>query len=302
MRLGTNIHNFLRCGCTVTEALERVRHHGLRYVDFPGWNKFTPQYFPVSEQLKWGKKMEQLDMELVSAYYLPTNNLGSKYKDVRKAGIDELKPQAELIKNLGGKGYVICEPAGYPDYNEDLSNPEAFDNAIGSMKEFCDWCYTLDDKMAVMLEIIPYGGNINSVETMMDFIEKVGAPNLYVNCDIGHFSLQRVNPARLEKCGDRLIHAHVSDDDNRGHQGQMREADFVIGEGNTDFPAYIKALQKFNADANAKKAGFEECHCMFETWALNKGVPDFDYVLEASINYMLRYMPGVFDSSISYID
>ena len=245
--------------------------------------------------------MEQLGIEPFGCFYLPANNPGSKNPEIRLAAVEEMKPSARMIHNLGGKAIVFCEASGRAQYEEDLSKEEAFENAVETVKRFCEWVYDkLDPNLKVLLEIAPYGGSLCSVETLKRFCDLVDMPNCYINADLGHFNLQKVNGNRFKLAGDKMISVHMSDDDNHGDEGKIYERDCLIGQGTTDFKAYFKALQEMDIDGNARKAGLRECYCMLETFQVIDGAPNYDVVLRRSLDYIFQELPGVFDSSIFY--
>lgn len=299
MLLGTNIMGFLKSGYTVPEALERVKAHGLTCVDFPGFRVNMPQSRPVHEQLYWAKLLERMDIDPFGCFYLPKNNPGSKKADVRMAALEEMKPSARMINNLGGKAIVFCEASGRAQYEEDLSKEEAFYNAVETVKRFCEWTYNeVNPNLKVLLEIAPYGGSLCSVEKLKEFCDLVDMPNCYINADLGHFNLQKVNGNRFKLAGDRMISVHMSDDDNHGDEGKIYERDCLIGQGTTDFKAYFKALKEMDIEGNARKAGLKDCYCMLETFILNNGIADYDTVITRAMDYIFETLPGVFDSSI----
>lgn len=296
MRLGCTTSTYVKAGVPLEKAFEHLHDLGFHYVDLPGFHKFMPQFLPEREHFRLAKKLDSLDMSAYSTIYLPRNNMGSWDKDERLAAVEECKHSARFIDNMGGKAILLCEAGGRPDYHTDLDKDQAYDNAVDSVKRLCEYCDTHHNGQLILLEIIPYGGAMCSIESMKNFCDKVGAPNLYINVDVGHFNLQKVNGKRFKLAGDRFISVHISDDDNSGIQGCYCEQECLIGGGNTDFKGYFDEIIACNVDANAQKAGLEECYCMIEGGAKNV-IPNPDWCIMMARDYVLEHFP-FFQNSI----
>lgn len=301
MKLGGDLITYLRAGIPVPEAISRMRYHGITLLDFPGFRTYMPQARPVHEQLRWARQMERLGMEMYSAIYLPENNMGSRDPEERAAAIEEAKPTAEFVHNLGGKAVCFCEAAGRANYEQDLSKDEAMVIAAESCRRYCEWA---DEKygLKVILEIAPYGGNLCTIEAMKHFCDLVGAPNLYINADVGHLNMQKVNGKRFSKAGDRIISVHISDDDNRGDEGKVVEQDCLLGDGTTRFEDYMAELKAYDVDAKARAAGLEEAPVIIECFDYNHGVPDPDWVMIRCLDYIYKHIPQYFQNSLSFLD
>lgn len=297
MRLACATITYQLAGVSIVKSLDHLKELGFKYVDLPAYGQFQPQYYPLSAQEGLARRFKELEMEPVSIIYLPTANPGSFNRAERMAAVEELKPAARLMKRLGGKFVMFCEAGGRPAYKEDLDKDQAFDNSIETVKAFCEWCESLS--MSVLLELCPYGGNLCSIEAMKEMLDRVGAPNLYANVDLGHCNLQKINPARFKKLGDKLVGVHISDNISAGNEGCIKEQDLIIGEGDTDFAPYFAELARLDVDANARKAGFGECHCTIETVESAQGrIVNADLAIMQSRDYVLSRLPVFRDQAL----
>lgn len=295
MILGSSTTPYAKAGFPLYKAFEHLHDLGIHAVDVPGYKQYMPQYLPEREHSRLARKLEQLDMEAYSAIYLPRANPGSRDPEERMAAFEEMKPSARFIRNLNGKCVCFCEAAGRPDYRTDLSKEEALENSIETVRRFCEWCDDELNGLIVLLEIIPYGGNLCSVESMKDMCDKVGAPNLYINADLGHFNLQKINGRRFKLAGEKMISVHISDDDNRGVEGSYCERDCIVGEGTTNFTEYFAALEEIDIEGNARKAGLKDLYCIIEGGA-NNVIPNPDWSTMRARDYILEQIPALRNS------
>lgn len=300
MRLACATIPFQLAGISIIKSFDHLHELGFKYVDLPAYGAYMPQYYPVKEQIRIGDRLKELDMEPVSIIYLPTANPGSFNKAERMAAVEEFKPVAQFMKRIGGKFVMFCEAGGRPSYKEDLDKDQAFDNSIDAVKAFCEYCE--DISMNVLLELCPYGGNLCSIEAMKEMLDRVNAPNLWANVDIGHCNLQKINPARFKILGDKLIGAHISDNISTGNEGCIKEQDLIIGLGDTDYLPYFEELVRLDVDGNAKKAGFGECHCTIEVVeATPTGeAVNADLAVMQSRDYVLSKLPMFRDPALGF--
>lgn len=250
-------------GVTVRQSIDRAVALGFMDGDVLSYGDIYPSWEPMFEQRQIIKKLEQTGFRINTAINLPKANPGSDDVEERKAAVEEVKNVAKWVKRLGGKAIMFCEAGGRPHYAHNLDGAQAFANAVDSVKRLADWAVKED--MIVLLETIPYGGTLNTVESMVKLAESSGAPNVYCNADFGHLSLQKINPERILKFGKYLICCHASDNTNYGDEGHDAEHDLVLGRGSTDFKSYFEYCFKDGIDENAKAAGFgDESYCSIE--------------------------------------
>ena len=76
---------------------------------------------------------------------------------------------------------------------------------------------------------------INSVDTMLKFIDDVGLPNVLANCDISHLDLVHAPFDQVKRLKGRIAHVHLSDCDGKVH------GDLPPGRGVTPIRDYLRA-------------------------------------------------------------
>lgn len=291
MKLAFNTGMYQKVGLSTVTALERIKAIGFDAVDFLCYGDFKPQQRPVKEQIAIEKAVQRLDLQAHTAIYLPRyTNPGSHDPQERLACVEEMKPAGEFIKRVGGKFLMFCEATGRPDYASDLDKIQAFDNSIDTIKRLCDWALSID--LQIFLELIPYGGNLDSCERMKEALDRVGAPNLWANVDLGHCGLQKINGKRFAQLGEKLINIHVSDNDNTGDEGWIMEDDMIIGEGNADLVGYMQCLVDMDIDKNARNSGLglDEAVVTLECSDF-AGCDNPDYAAGRCRDYALTFLP-----------
>lgn len=291
MKLGCSTITYQLGGISVHDSLEHLKALEIDYVDFPGFGEFQPQHYSMAEKMRIRKRLEQLNMTPNGIIYLPKANPGSFDLDERLASIEEFKLAALFLKEMGGRFAIFCESCGRPDYESDLDRDQAYENSIDTTKRLCEWA----DKegINIMLELIPYGGNFYKIERLKDTLDRVNAPNLWANVDLGHCYLQKINGKRFAQLGDKLVNVHISDNDAVGNEGCVCEADLIVGKGHTDFKSYFKHIKDIDVDANCRKAGFGEAAAIIEC-VEDEYIPNPDYAILRSRDYILSQVPGFF--------
>ena len=267
MKLGCSTITYQLGGISVHDSLEHLKALEIDYVDFPGFGEFQPQHYSMAEKMRIRRRLEQLNMTPNGIIYLPKANPGSFDLDERLASIEEFKPAALFLKEMGGRFAIFCESCGRPDYESDLDRDQAYENSIDTTRRLCEWA----DKegINIMLELIPYG------------------------VDLGHCYLQKINGKRFAQLGDKLVNVHISDNDAVGNEGCVCEADLIVGKGHTDFKSYFKHIREIDVDANCRKAGFGEAAAIIEC-VEDEYIPNPDYAILRSRDYILSQVPGFF--------
>lgn len=286
-------------GITVRQSIDRAVDLGFTMGDVLSYGDIYPSWEPMSEQRQIVKRLEQTGFQINAGINLPKANPGSDDVEERKAAAEEVINVAKWIKRLGGKAIMFCEAGGRPHYEHNLDGKQAFQNATDTVKRVADWC--LKENMLVLLETIPYGGTLNTVEQMVELAKNSQAPNVYCNADFGHLCLQKINPQRLLNFGDRLICCHASDNTNYGDEGHDAEHDLLLGSGATDFAEYFNYCFKDGIDENAKKAGFnDESYCLIEVGECTEAGfnPNPDWQVMRCRDFLWRHFPWFRDCAL----
>lgn len=95
----------------------------------------------------------------------------------------------------------------------------------------------------IALELEPFHLSlINSVDTMVRFLDDVHHPSVKANIDISHLVLGGVKPEELRRLKGRAAHVHISDCDGKRH------GDLPPGRGVVPFEPYLEEIKNLDMD------------------------------------------------------
>lgn len=109
----------------------------------------------------------------------------------------------------------------------------------------CRWLGDHADRLGVQiaLELEPFPLSLlNSVDTMVAFIEACDHPAVRANIDISHLLLAGVPAEQLSRLKGMAIHVHISDCDGKVH------GDLPPGRGVVPFDEYLRELKRLEID------------------------------------------------------
>ncbi|MEY2429248.1 MAG: hypothetical protein QOJ40_2133 [Verrucomicrobiota bacterium] len=103
--------------------------------------------------------------------------------------------------------------------------------------------YADKKKIDIALELEPFRLSLlNSVDTMVRFVDECDHPRIRANIDISHLVLSDTSPAELKKLKGKAIHVHLSDCDGKVH------GDLPPGRGVVKFAPYLQAIKELKMD------------------------------------------------------
>src|ERR671916_397333 len=92
--------------------------------------------------------------------------------------------------------------------------------------------------LEIAMELEPFKLSlINSVDSMLRFLDDIGLPNVLANCDISHLDLVHTPFDEVKRLKGRIAHVHLSDCDGKVH------GDLPPGRGVTPIRDYLKAIR-----------------------------------------------------------
>jgi sugar phosphate isomerase/epimerase len=103
--------------------------------------------------------------------------------------------------------------------------------------------YAADLGVQIALELEPFKLSlVNSVDSMVRFIDDCNHPAVKANIDVSHLLLADVRPEELRRLKDKAIHVHISDCDGKKH------GDLPPGRGVVPFEPYLREIKALNID------------------------------------------------------
>jgi D-psicose/D-tagatose/L-ribulose 3-epimerase len=103
--------------------------------------------------------------------------------------------------------------------------------------------YAADLGLEIAIELEPFDLSlVNSVDSMLRFLDDVALPTVRANCDISHLHLVRTPFEEVRRLEGRIAHVHLSDCDGKVH------GDLPPGRGVTPIRDYLAAVQATGYD------------------------------------------------------
>ena len=159
---------------------------------------------------------------------------------VQRFHLSRCKAYLDFCYELGAKNLLLV--LGEYIWDRQVIPPaEQWATGVKHLKELGDHAANLGLKIALELE--PFKLSlINTVDTMLKFIDDVGLPNVLANCDISHLHLVRAPVEDVAKLKGRIAHVHLSDCDGKVH------GDLPPGRGVTPIKDYLRAIRDTGFD------------------------------------------------------
>ncbi len=281
MRLALNTFIYEVAEVSAIETLKKAVKFGFTYIDLAAYIQANPMKLTKAEKSDIFNLFH--DNGLVSSQLLlaKTENIASPDPKLRSSTMDYMKNCAEFQLELGGKQLLICWGCGVTDPS--IPYEQSWMYAVQQINEFAQWCS--DKNLIIELELDPHVYFVvNNLVKMVKIIEDVNMPNVYPNIDIGHLCITREAPVTLEKCRDKIIHAHISETNTFEHTNS------IIGSGEADFRAYVEKILELGIEENCKKIG-EIPVFGIEMGEPGQFVEDPDRWVSESLSYLFNLFP-----------
>src|SRR5205823_3928983 len=161
-------------------------------------------------------------------------------KPVREFHIKRSKQFIDLARTWGAKNILLV--LGEYIWQREVIPPEAqWQWGIESCRRLGD--YADKKKIDIALELEPFRLSLlNSVDTMVSFVDECHHPRVRANIDISHLVLSDTGPADIKKLKGKAIHVHLSDCDGKVH------GDLPPGRGVVKFAPYLQAIKELRMD------------------------------------------------------
>src|SRR5258708_6941211 len=118
---------------------------------------------------------------------------------------------------------------------------EQWQTGVRNVKELGK--FAADLGLEIVLELEPFKLSlVNSVETMVRFLDDVNHPAVKANIDVSHLHLAHVGPEEVRRLRGKAAHVHLSDCDGKVH------GDLPPGRGVGKLAPYLQALRDLKSD------------------------------------------------------
>jgi sugar phosphate isomerase/epimerase len=178
---------------------------------------------------------EKLDLPIVS---LPVCSLGliDFAEPVREFHIGRTKKFIDLARAWGARNVLLV--LGEYMWQREVIPPELqWQWGLETCRRIGN--YADKKKIDIALELEPFRLSLlNSVDTMVRFVDECNHPRVRANIDISHLVLSDTGPAEVKKLKGKAIHVHLSDCDGKTH------GDLPPGRGVVKFAPYLQAIKE----------------------------------------------------------
>jgi len=159
---------------------------------------------------------------------------------VQRFSVDRVKQYIDFCYELGADNLLLV--LGEDIWQQEVIPPQdQWKTAVVNTQECARHARGLGLEIAIELE--PFNLSlVNSIETMLAFLDDVGMPNVKANCDISHLHLVHAAPKEVNQLSGQIAHVHVSDCNGKTH------GDLPPGRGSTPIKDYLCAIRDTGFD------------------------------------------------------
>jgi D-psicose/D-tagatose/L-ribulose 3-epimerase len=235
MKLGLINSAWVQANQPTTYGLQKTKELGFDTIDI-----FTdPLDIDIRERRLIKDECDRLELPIVSIACVATG-LVDFNPSVQRFHIDRVQEYLDLAYEYQAKNVLLV--LGEYIWNQEVIPPEEqWRTGVANCKRLGD--YAADLNVQIALELEPFHLSlVNSVDSMVRFIDDVDHPAVQANIDISHLVLAGVEPAELRRLAGRAIHVHISDCDGTKH------GDLPPGRGVVPFAPYLDEIKKLAID------------------------------------------------------
>ena len=159
---------------------------------------------------------------------------------VQKFHIERVKKYLDLAYEYQAKNVLLV--LGEYIWNQEVIPPaEQWRMGVENCRILGD--YAADLGVQIALELEPFHLSlVNSVETMVRFLDDCNHAAVRANIDVSHLCLAKVPAEELRRLKGKAIHVHISDCDGKRH------GDLPPGRGVVPFEPYLREIKSLGID------------------------------------------------------
>ncbi len=235
MKLGIINSAFYQAGVDTVSGLKHIARIGFDCVDI------ATEAVGISKKEigRVARATEKLGLPVVSLPFT-ASGLTDFQKPVREFHIERSMQFLDLARNWGANNILLV--LGEYIWEQEIIPPKAQWNwGLESCRRLGDYA----DKrgLDIALELEPFRLSLlNSVDTMLRFVNECRHPRVRANIDISHLALAHIKATELKRLKGKAIHVHLSDCDGKVH------GDLPPGRGVVKFRPYLQAIKELKID------------------------------------------------------
>jgi sugar phosphate isomerase/epimerase len=235
MKLGLINSAWAQTGKPTEFGLRKTKEIGFDTVDI----FVDPLDIDIRERRLIKDTCDKLELPIVSLACVAVG-LVDLNPSVRRFHIDRVTEYLDLAFEYQA-GNVLLVLGEYIWNREVIPAAEQWEWGVNTVRELGRRASQLGVEIAIELEPFPLS-LVNSVDTMVRFLDDVGSRSVKANIDISHLVLAGVAPEELRRLAGRAAHVHISDCDGRVH------GDLPPGRGVVPFAPYLAEIKQLDID------------------------------------------------------
>jgi len=235
MKLGLINSAWVQAQQPTVFGLQKTKEIGFDSVDI----FVDPLEIDVRERRLIKDECDRLELPIVSIACVAVG-LVDFNPTVRKFHIERAKAYLDLAYEYQARNILLV--VGEYIWNREVIPPEEqWRLGVEAVRELGR--HAGDLGVEIVLELEPFALSLlNSVDTMVRFLDDVDRPSVKANIDVSHLVLSKVAPAELRRLKGRAGHVHLSDCDGKVH------GDLPPGRGVVPFEPYLREIKSLNID------------------------------------------------------
>ncbi len=292
MRFGASVWPF-QWNPPYDSALQRIAALGYRAAELIAWNRDVLKSYYTPETIRHLKLLlDDLGLEL-SEFVSTPRGMASPDAAERDAAVDHFREMVDVALELGTQMVNTVSPNAFnltlpritekplaQQWGAELPTGRDWEANWKDYVEVTARCCEICDSAGVRYALEPHPYRwVRNAASMMRLVDHVQSPSLGMNFDPSHlFPAGEISEQVVYELGDRLFHAHFSDND-----GQTN-AHWRPGKGKIDWTAVMAAMQDIGFDGVISI----ELEDVPGTAGSNDGVATaaFDHEMKLSLAYM----------------
>lgn len=230
MQLGLINSAWVQANQPTIYGLQKTKELGFDTVDI----FVDPLDIDVKERRLIKDECDRLQLPIVSIACVATGLIDFN-PSVQRFHLERVKKYLDLAYEYEAKNVLLV--LGEYIWNQEVIPAEVqWQTGVNHCRQLGDYASGLG--LQIALELEPFALSlVNSVDSMVRFLDDCNHPAVQANIDISHLLLANVAPEELRRLRGKAIHVHISDCDGKKH------GDLPPGRGVVPFDPYLREIK-----------------------------------------------------------